>query len=367
MVKFLWKGFLFCLPIIIVFGIPFWIMYRSGELISDDQLVEREASTQPVIVGDILSDPTDYVQLNAAIAKNPTVLVLGSSRSRQFRSTFFNPSTTVYTAGGIIQDIRSFREYLNHIPPEKDPKVLIIGLDQRLFSEAYDAIHPADIEDLLTNPISTQSVLANWSLVYQYYFEKKFTLAQVINATDTVGLLANANGEGYRNDGSYDPGTEEYFAPSVTSDYITGIDNGSDGFEHDPTVSSSSITELNAFLAECKMRGIAVIGFAPPFSPEIYAKMLSMPSDYGYLTGLSQAVEPLFKKYSYSFYNFTNPATLGLTARDMQDGAHPTERGTLIMFLKMVEANTTLQQYANPAYIKKILSTTQAETNVFAK
>lgn len=362
--RFIPKALLFCLPIALIIGFPAWVMWRSGELTPDATIAAAEAGQASTTVGLILTDPTYYIELHATLAEKPEILILGSSRSRQLRSDFFSPGTPVYTAGAVVQDIRSLQEYLDDIPRADDPKVIMVGLDPRLFSANYDATQPTTIADLLTNPISREDVLANWSLVYQYFFEKKFSIGQIANASNTIGLLAAADGEGYRNDGSYDPGVEVYM-PQQTTEYFSDIADGVSGFQHDSSLSPPLLADLDAFLADCASRDIYVAAFTPPFSPEIYAALMARAGDYGYITGIDAAVEPIFAKYHFAFYDFTNPATLGLTDRDMQDGQHPTERGSLMLFLAILKQNATLQKYASALRIETVLASTTTETNLF--
>jgi hypothetical protein len=363
--RFIARGCLFILPIFLVIGIPIFIMWQSGELASADSIVAREVSSQPVTAGLILSDPTDYIELHAAIAENPKVLILGSSQVRQIRTDFFNPGVTMYNAGHVIQKINYLNAFLDKIPSDQTPKLLLIGLHPKLFDPSYDSLATDTIDTILTVPTSLTDTLSNWSLVYQYYFEKKYTLSQVFNATDSIGLLADANHEGYRNDGSYDPGTDEYSPASLNDSFIASITDGTNGFEHSPIISQGALEILDAFLAECKARNITVIGFVPPFSPAVYQDIVAHPGEYGYVTALTPSITPIFQKYGFSFFNFVNPGSLPITNTNMQDGEHLTERGSLIMFIDMAEHSAALRSYTNLANLQRVLASTTAQTDVF--
>ncbi len=334
--KFLLKLALFCLPIALILSFPLWVMSRSGELLSDDAMVARQTSApNPVVVGLTFSNPVYYMQLHAAIAKKPNVLVLGSSRIQQIRADFFGTSTA-YIAAGSAQKISHFRHFLDKIPASATPKVLILGLDQKFFNPAYDSLAPDNIDDLLTRPLSTMDVLANWSSVYRYYYQRKFSITQLMNAPDSlIGLAAITVGAGYRNDGSHAPGT---FDAPPADPTISNIGTGTEGFEPSTTVSQGALAELDTLLADAHAKNIYVVGFLPPFAPSVYQKILTLPDQFGYLKTLAPDVSNIFKKYNFAFYDFTDPKSVGATEKQMADGIHLTEEGSFMLISKMAGA-----------------------------
>ena len=126
-----------------------------------------------------------------------------------------------------------------------------------------------------------------------------------------MGMSAIIHGSGFRNDGSYDDG-DMLYPPAIEDSSLSDISRGVHGFEYSNTVSQQSLDELNSFLEECRARNIYVIGYIPPFSSAIYDKLASLPDKYGYVQLLPSAVNPLFKKYGFAFYDFTNPTSVGI-------------------------------------------------------
>jgi hypothetical protein len=376
--RFLLKLFLFSLPIFIIIGFPFWVLYRSGELMSDSQIVAQMATAQAsatasapsdAIVGLAYTNPVDYLNLQSVIAEKPEVLVIGSSRVGQIRSTFFTPTTTVYIASG-LQKISHFRHFLDDIPTSSTPRVMIVGLDEKFFDPAYDSLAPDNIDALLTQPFTATDVLTNWTTVYHDYAAGKFTIGGLLRApSSTIGLSAIVQDAGYRVDGSRQTGTI-WNSPAnpASSDYefhstFSEIAEGIDGFEHSSMVSQSALDELDTFLADCQARHITVIGFLTPFAPDVYQKLMSLPAgQYGFLKPLPQDVSNVFTKHGFAFYNFMDPTPLGITDAEVQDGVHMTERGTLKFFLTMAEQGSSLRQYVDLAALGDALtasSTTQ--------
>lgn len=359
-IRFLWKIILFSLPLTVVLGFLVWVFYRSGELTSDDEMVSRQMSNaHPVLIGLAYSNPTAYINLKSVLVKSPEIIVLGSSRVSQFRSGFFTSSTTAYTVSS-LQKITHLRHFLEKIPVNQNPKVIIVGLDQRFFNPNYDSLVPDNIDDLLTRPVSWVEPFTMWLEAYRDLFQGKLRIADIMHATDSaIGVSAIVDGSGYRNDGSHESGVSSYTVQTTFPE----VDQEINGFEHSADISEPALRELGEFLDECRARNIYVVGFVPPFSPGLYAKILSLHDAYGYYEFLSPDLGAIFKSHGFAFSNFTDPQSLHLTEADMSDAMHTTERGSLILFTKMVETNAVLRQYADAHVLERQLSTAKGKVS----
>jgi hypothetical protein len=359
---FLLKSLFFCIPILIILAFPIWALWASGELMPADAIVSLQASsTGEVLQGLSYSNPICYLDLHLDIAKDPDILVLGSSRVQEFRSTFFSPGVSVFTAPTCVQKIGHLKSFLDDIPADKTPKVILLGLDQKFFNPNYDDLSPDNIDDLLTKPAPLLDPLSKWFEVYRDYLRGKFSITSLVHATSSrIGFWAISYGTGFRDDGSYDPG--KYPIDDSTLSWIAA---GTNGFQYSNAVSQGALSALDSLLAQAKARDIKVIGFMPAFSPAAYQQMVSMPNRYGYLKPLPAAVSAVFKKYNFSFYDFTDPASVGITQKEMIDGFHSTERGSLLEFEAMVESDPVLGRYADYSTIKQVLASTSVEVNIF--
>ena len=139
----------------------------------------HDSNTQPVPIGLAFSNPEAYINLQSVISRGPEVLLLGSSRVGWIRSTFFNRNVNVYNAGISVQKIGDFTPFLDRIPADKTPKVMIIGLDQRFFNPNSDPLTPDGIDSLLTEQVPAIDVLSNWSSVYEDYFHGQISLEKL--------------------------------------------------------------------------------------------------------------------------------------------------------------------------------------------
>ena len=317
------------------------------------------------------TNPVDYLFLQTALITKPRVIILGNSRSGQMRSDFFEAGTGVVTASG-FQKIAHVQAFLDNIPADQSPKVLMLGLDQEFFNPNYDSLAPDNIDDLLAKPTPVTDALADWFDVYADYFSGKFTIGELLHpSSSAVGLLAIATNAGYRNDGSHEPGAVASLTPQnpAADDYefratLAFIDQGVQRFEYSNTISAGVLAELNVLLAECQARHIHVIGFVPPYAAPVYEKVASLPDKYGYLNQLDPVVGAMFEKYGFTFYDFSDPRPLGITDTEMTDGIHTTERGSLKLFIKMAETDPVLKGYANVSTLTQKLATEQGQYNL---
>ena len=151
----------------------------------------------------------------------------------------------------------------------------------------------------------------------------------------------------------------------MAESWPTSIRERADGFEYGNIVSQGSLAILDNFLSECQKKGIYVIGIEPPFSPQVYEKMLTMSDDYGYMNQIPADVSAIFSKYGFEFYDYTDPGSLGITNKDMEDGVHTTERGSLMFFASVAEKSSVLRQYTNPQFLEDALEATSAERGYY--
>ena len=81
-----------------------------------------------------------------------------------------------------LQKIGHFSHFLDKIPADKTPKLLVMGLDQKFFNPNYDYLAPDDIDNLLTQQISAMDVLSNWPVIYGHYLRGDFSLPEILHS-----------------------------------------------------------------------------------------------------------------------------------------------------------------------------------------
>jgi len=374
MKKFAAKLLLLLLPITALYGFPLLVLLVSKELVSVPRVVNLQSSTPTLVLyGTAYSNRTMWFKRNAVLARAPSVIALGTSRVLQFRSKFFKDSGTFFNAGMGVEQMWDFASFLEHIPQGKEPKLILLGLDQWLFNANWAS---GATTELIDDSNRLDTVLhKNWT-IYQDYAAGKFSLARLITFGDQnygrIGLTAIVNKDGFRNDGSYYYG--KYIANPLSPENedfqykktLQMIANGEAWFVYGDHVFANSLTELERFLRLTQEKNIHVVGFLPPYAHQIYTKLMAMPDQYHYMTEIVSAVAPLFKKYGYSFRDFSDVASLGCTDSETIDGFHASEKAYLRLFLSLIEQDPQLSMVAaNGEYLRKRLAEAESSYVVF--
>ncbi len=376
--RFYLKIILFLLPFIIVLFFPVLILVLGGEFISIKKVASMQAKGNiPVYYGSAYSNPDNFLKLQSVLYQKPKVLILGTSRSMQFRSKFCIPEAKLYNAGGGVSRMKHFIPFLNCIPQKTQPEIIICVLDQNFFNPDWDKIYADDIYSRLTQDINPVGVLrTNIVQIYKDYKNNKIALTKLIEKNSKIlkiGIKAKQKNSYFRNDGSVhndgyyfnpidNPESEDYQFAGI----LKRVHHGVNRFEYSKDISKDNIEEVHKFLSLCNQRKIYVIGILPPYAHEVYLKMKSMGDKYGYLHKINPALEPLFKKYGFDYYDFSDIISLGSDDRETIDGYHGSEKAYLRLFIKIAENNQVLKKYTDIPYLKKRLDETKGYYTVFA-
>ncbi len=373
--KFLVKLMIFSLPFLIIFGFSTGILIASQELLSIESLIKLQSqSRQLVLFGLSYSNPTKYYKLKSVVIRKPTILTLGTSRVMQFRSAFFKPNSRFFNAGGGVEKIKEFRQFLDQITPGNEPQIIIIGLDQYLFNPNWDDLNSSLNSQQIYQPLSRLETWKFGSLrVLSDFWQKKFSLSDLTNFRSPiikVGLNAKARDNGFRNDGSYYYGRFIH-NPQTTDDpnfqdTLSRIANGEKPYNYGNTVSPGALDELRLFLTECQSRNIYVIGFLPPYPPRVYAQFKSFTDKFSYMFMLAQELKPIFQAYNFGFYDFTDAATFGSNDQEAVDGLHPSEKAYLRLIINLAASEPKLRQHMDLKYLKTRLNQSPSGFFVFA-
>ena len=377
MKKFLFKTIVFLLPYAILFAFLGMLLSLNGELDSIEKIIDSQILDKNILYGPAYTVPCPTYKLKSVIKKGPEIIALGSSRVMQFRDKFFTLSPEkFYNAGRGANKIKDFKDFLEKIPKDKMPKVVIMGLDPNFFNPNWDSAEEEDsalthINQRKKNPIF---LVNSTSFIRDTVRGKTLNKSNYIGLDDglkkysPIGYNAKNNGNGFRSDGSYCYG--KYFSnPENGDDWkfkdtFKRIKEGNRRFEYSEKISSEAIEELEEFLEFCEIKGIYVIGFLSPYAKVIYDKMISM-DEYKYLKTLFEDLDSVFKKYKYPVYDFIDIASFGSNDSEVIDGFHGSEVAYLRLFILMAEQEEVLQKYTNPQKLKEYLNKTDSPYLVF--
>src|SRR5207248_547269 len=117
-------------------------------------------------------------------------------------------------------------------------------------------------------------------------------------------------------------------------------------------LSQTALNELDGILKYAKEHGIFVIGFAPPYAPTIYGEMMA-DGKHTYIPKEITALQEMFKRYEFGYFDFSDATQLGATEEDMVDSFHASEFINLRMYLRMLTTlPDVLGPYSDLAYLQ---------------
>jgi hypothetical protein len=355
MKKLLTGLFIFFTPVFIFLSIPTYILWHSKEnFYKIDNLLTGKGK---YLIGYVYNE-SNYHYLKWFDFKTNArkeIWTLGSSRVLPFRKQMFDSS--FYNGGYTVSNVKDFRNILKSIPPDKYPKYLIIGLDQWMFNAAWNG--NLDYSGWQHDFKFYPSLPETYEMVYNDLFAGKYkhNFIRETNYIQRIGINSIFNDIGFRNDGSMywgKPGSHNN-GPNRFSDAYSRIKQGVRLFEYGYVVSEQTLIELNELLKYCRRYQIEVIAFLPPYSDEIYNVMIKS-KKYPYLTGIYPKVKPLFDKYHYEVYDFSNVSLCNSNDQEVTDGYHGGEITYQRLLIKILRSGSVLNRLTNVERLSADLS-----------
>jgi hypothetical protein len=357
MARFLLKCVLFSIPVLGIFIFPLAVFILAGELLPVSAIVRRQQQNPG---RDILyqSAFTSYTEkpfkLLSTVARNPEIIALGLSQSLTFRSRFFRHEDAFYNAGRGVHSAADLSGYLNAIPRDGNLAVILFDATNLL----YDAPAENEREQASAADMVRMFLSSGWRAAYLDYAAGKFSLRGLMrerNITGSIGLTALVHHTGIRADGSLSRGTvaEIMDMRKNARPMALQIADNIPEIEKFSAVSPRNLGEVEKFLALCRERNIAVIGYFSPYAREIYHAIWSLHDSHGEEFRTAPAVlTALFERYHYHFYDLRNLETIGSSDAELYDAGHLTEKGTLRLLLYLTAREPALAPYADIPGIK---------------
>lgn len=359
--RFLLKLILFALP----FAIPFFVLcgflIYTGEAMPLWLVARIQMSDSPVLYRPRYGNRDPEFKTLSANLRQPQVITIGSSRVLQFRSLFFDKQPhEFYNAGGpgwTLDQVQTLLQGLTFTP-----KVVIIGLDQPWFNDAYvnDSPVPPPTNDFanifMINRSFLQDVIAGQTFDFERDIGRYLKRIEPGHGGLALGLRAIRDGHGFRNDGSEQYGdflvAHWLDMPTERRNHLDMLRDGQDMYVDGSTVSATRLQQLDDVLAWCKQRGIFVIGFQPSFMPSLYPQLIG-DGKHTYVLKLDAAIQPIFQKYGDTYFNFADSSELGATDDDFFDGWHASEQINMRLYMRMLQALPgQLGQYSNLSFLQ---------------
>lgn len=331
-----------------------------GELVDFDQLIEGQRQDHDIFIGMGYNEQTAYYKLENANYYQADVIALGTSRVMQFRIDYFFPD--FYNCGGAVS--WNYDEYLNFLKNlNYTPEVIIVGLDQWVFNDAWNQHGVSYRTKIPIDMLDRNSMSIGWAMMKDL-FNRKWNIHTIENYPMNYGVNGQIKDSGFQWDGSYYYGNA-YREPTAQEDYMFAntfdrIAGGYGRFEWGDHVDDKTYEYLEVLLEYCNENGIMVIGFAPPFAPSVYDRMIDS-GNYGYLGEISPKCEEIFGQYGYEYFDYTDISVLGVGDAYFVDGFHGGEVAYAYMVEDMLVQESCLRKYVNEELLKELLDNRYSE------
>lgn len=380
--RFWLKFILFAAPFILMLGGLGGLALFIGEALPFNLILKGQAQDRSIIY--LPFDDAGaftYKALNLQ-ERAPEIVVLGSSRSQQYRAEMFNTQPEAFYNAGLtatnVLDMQTLFAYVRR--DESAPKILILMLDQTNFYEsAYlqNLNRPIQWDSLVTQRLLVGTANTSVSLLtgeYSFFdlppqavtIPRLLARQDPVNGGTALGLTAILYGAGYRYDGSRQLGT------AVTSNITArfqqhqqALEAGLYMFYPSDDFSPTNIRIVETMLQEAQSAGITVIGVFPSYAPSFAARMLAS-GKYGYIADSAAYLTTLFQAYEGYFFDFTDARLLASSDAEFYDAYHPAELLTLRMHLALAEALPDLfTPYVDKTALEQLIETNLNPLAVF--
>ncbi len=347
----------FLLAMVMTFGLVALsltvFLYRANELhVFDDSAVITDAN---ILWGPGFGQQFQAYKIQRALYEKPALLVLGSSRSTQFRSEMAG-QIPFYNAALGANTFHEATAFMTALLSSHKPSVVLLGIDPWWFDpakgsrETSKSIEAFSYKNMLANIINGG---ARWAVIKSLLSDTLHTGLDPLGNRQPVGYLAALTANGFRPDGSYQygdllRGLNEYynlagigkrFGFTHYANYVRTIDNR---FSYVGEPDPQMVTALQNFIKLNRDHGVEPILFFPPFTTTINKAIFETPEQRRYFSAVEIIVRKIAAETKVSFFNFTDPASLGLDDNHALDGLHFDEIAALEMMRKMMSGNKKL-------------------------
>lgn len=319
--RFLFKTILVGLPVMLLCGLILYILIVSRESAGIEQAIEIQQQNEGALYSCVVKYRDNAYKFIRTKNLHSEVLVLGTSRTMQIGSRFFSDSLTFYNAGGAVSTLNQFVPFLEKIG--YDPRLLIVGLDQYFFNDAW-----SDINTPVPDYSNTQDKLFDLMFSSSWLICRNLLTGDIpvlLPESPHIGLNAILKQDGFYRDGVYRYGSWETM-PERQPDYLFRntlgrIRQGNARFEYGSRVSGKSKAELRRLIEYCRLHDIYLVAFIPPFAPTVWAEMEAT-GKYGYIESLSTEIAPFFAASNNALFDFTCGTVGGSVDSEYVDGFH---------------------------------------------
>lgn len=336
----------------LLFGLPllisFLFLWRSGELLPPKEIALRlqTATAPPAIYGSAIHSNERAISFELNKIRQPNVLVIGSSRSSQYREQTFQ-ATLGPSAG--VSTLTELDEFLSRMEGALSPDLILLHVDYWWFMEDY--IHHTNVERVVFGPAPESFPLTSAKLLkpIEWVLTGRISIWEMmgviwnpqrengLSGFEAMGVQAVFDSVGIRRDGSFLNGRRvlrEGENQEGFKNRISSLVNAEAPWAYG-RLSPEAMKGFAASLATIEARGIDIIVIAPPF-PQRIVDVMSANSTYDDVQRWRQWIVALPREAGLArtqVYDFHDPASIGGDDCEYLDARH----GGDVTFMRILQ------------------------------
>lgn len=314
MKRFIKKLIIFITPFFIVFLVPCFIYYCSGEHISIKHVYKKQHKNQSILYRPAYSNNQNMYIFYSIVQYKPQTLILGSSRVNTFIPEDFGNYCYNANTNGISMGY--YLSFLEKLEANKAlPEILFFGPDQWFFNSEHQTGYLIDTDITSYLSKADQTLHINAYAIKQIWSDlcihKKIDITKIFYSKH-IGLSAKQKNSGWDFKGSpYDqdfiPQNKCSYVKEYHEEILNQIKNNipvNSAYVASDKINESEWKGLLDIINYCEKKNVRLLIFLPPFSPEIYEAMITS-GKYEYLTGLQTRLKLLENEKPFQLFDFT--------------------------------------------------------------
>jgi len=265
--------------------------------------------------------------------RQPSVVVLGSSRTMKFRAGMFGDrADAFFNAGGMINSVADLHAFCFTRPPPRIPDVIILGVDLWWLNAQ---VHPvfrfeSEVDRDRAGTFDQHVIGARWLLRHPAILGRELGSLATRRRPDAIGLGAREGRGGFRIDGSFAsavpvPKPGEPFVDREEPPIIDRVRTATANFIPTDRIDPDRLATLAAVLDAYGRQQRLVIGYLPPFSTAVADELRSDARQSAFFAEFRRVVPALFSERGFPLVDASQLGDLGMDDRAMSDGFHGEE------------------------------------------
>lgn len=320
------------------------VLWRAGELAGEARIA-ADQQAKGTLYGTGLHGNDREHRLALIAARQPRVVVLGSSRMEQFRQDYFTvPFVCACTLMGAIEHGRPFVEAMFKVAK---PKLVILGLDYWWFGDSPDDGGGRWRPGAQASHLSAAKLLRpfGWlrrgSLKFGDYLGVLAGRSDIARLTThpKLGIQAVVRGRGVRKDGSA-LHADALFGPArqhKAQDFEkvrAQIAEGDGYYPHDVRLAPRRFAVLERLVRQIESHGAKVVVILPPLAGRV-ADMMNASGKFAYIA----AIRARLRRRGGEIYDFHDPRSLGAGDCEFIDDRHGGDVVVMRMLARVLRDN----------------------------